>query len=160
MSEDVLAVWLDGYPGVAGHLARLRNSEIAFVYEDDYIDRGGLPLSLSLPTAQREFDDAAARAFFDNLLPENAQLQRIMEREGLPRSDVIGLLGFLGADCAGAVSCLPVGAPPVKTPGDLAHDYAPLSDREMARIVKSLAEEKRLPADVELVASLALWASS
>jgi serine/threonine-protein kinase HipA len=148
MADDLLTVWMDGYDGPAGTLSRSEDGRTAFRYDDGYQAAGGLPLSLSLPLDEGEFGDIRTRAFFTNLLPENAQLQRILERQGLERSDVVGLLHFLGADCAGAVSCLPEGAPPVKTPGVLASDYEPLDDKAMVRIVRSLAEVRRLPAEV------------
>ena len=148
MADDVLAVWMDGYAKPAGLLVRVEGGETAFFYEDDYVAAGGLPLSLSMPLDRREFGDVDTRAFFANLLPENSQLERLMQREGLGRDDVVGLLRHLGADCAGAVSCIPVGATAVKTPGVLAEDYEPLDNRTVARIVRSLYEERRLPDDV------------
>ena len=149
MADDVLAVWLDGHERVAGYLAKGDMGESAFFYDPDYVAAGGLPLSQSLPLEAMEFGDQATRAFFANLLPENEQLQRLMEREGLARDDVVGLLGHLGADCAGSVSCLPVGDPPVKVPGVLDTDYEPLEDRTLVKIVQSLADGRRLPADVD-----------
>ncbi|KQZ22096.1 type II toxin-antitoxin system HipA family toxin [Caulobacter sp. Root1472] len=146
--DDVLVVWMDGIRVPAGYLYKADTGAIGFAYEQAYVEAGGLPLSLALPFDASEFPDGPARAFFGNLLPENTQLQRIMEREGLERHDVVGLLRHLGADCAGSVSCLPVDAPPVKTPGDLTSDYAILEDETLALIVKSLAEMRRLPVEV------------
>ncbi len=148
MADDVLAVWMDGFPGPAGHLARTARGDMAFIYDDAYVSRHSLPLSLSLPLEQKGFGDIETRAFFGNLLPENAQLQRVMEREGLARDDIVGLLRHLGADCAGSISCLPVGAPPVKTPGILSDDYEALEDAALKRIARSLRDERRLPAEV------------
>jgi HipA N-terminal domain len=149
MAEEVLAVWMDGRQSPAGYLGRSEGGATAFFYDPDYIEAGGLPLSLSLPLQEPHFGDVETRAFFANLLPENTQLQSVMEREGLDRDDVVGLLGHLGADCAGAVSYLPVGDPPVKTPGVLATDYEILDDRALVRIVRSLADARRLPAEVD-----------
>lgn len=149
MADDALAVWMDGQAGVAGHLLKGDDGETAFFYDRAYIAAGGLPLSVSLPLEIGEFGDPETRAYFANLLPENAQLDRLIEREGLARNDVVGLLRHLGADCAGAVSCLPAGEPPVKAPGVLDTDYEPLDDRMVVRIVRSLAEQRRLPAEVD-----------
>ena len=148
MTSEVLAVWMDGCPFPAGHLTRGDDGNTGFGYEPDYILANRPPLSLSLPVGDEPFDDIQTRAFFANLLPENAQLQRILDREGIERGDVVGLLAHLGADCAGAVSCLPVGDPPVKTPGRLETDYDILDDKALINIVRSLADLKRLPADV------------
>lgn len=149
MSEDALAVWLDGYDTPAGYLVRDATASIAFFYDDPYLAAGGLPLSLSLPLSQAEYGDVETRAFFDNLLPENNQLENVTARHGLARSDVVGLLRHLGADCSGAVSCIPIGAPAAKIPGILSEDYEPLDDRLLGRIVKSLAEAQRLPDEVQ-----------
>lgn len=148
MAEDALTVWMDGFNTPAGFLVRDEAEAVTFFYDPDYLDAGGLPLSMSLPLTDRDFGDVETRAFFDNLLPENNQLDRVMARYALPRTDVVGLLSHLGADCAGAVSCLPVGDPPVKTPGDLAKDYEPIDDALLLRIVRSLAEAQRLPDEV------------
>ncbi|HEY2658996.1 MAG TPA: HipA domain-containing protein [Caulobacteraceae bacterium] len=149
MTAEVLTVWMDGFDTPAGELVRTNTGEMAFLYAEDYSAAGGLPLSMSLPIDHEEFGDVESRAYFSNLLPENNQLDAIMAREGLARDDVVGLLGHLGADCAGSVSCLPVGAPPVKTPGVLAEDYEPLEEAKLARIVRSLADAQRLPAEVD-----------
>ncbi|QGN55744.1 HipA domain-containing protein [Novosphingobium sp. Gsoil 351] len=149
MTEDRLAVWMDGMATPAGHLERSDEGDTSFAYARNYLDAGGPPLSLSLPLADAAYDDRGMRAFFANLLPENAQLQRILDREGLERGNVVGQLRHLGADCAGAVSCLPMGDPPVKTPGRLDADYEPLDDAAAIRIVRSLAELRRLPAEVD-----------
>lgn len=139
---------MDGSDLPAGYLASNDRQDISFSYDDRYIMAGGLPLSLSLPLNEVEFGDVAARAFFDNLLPENDQMQRVMDREGLARDDVVGLLGHLGADCSGAISCLPIDADPIKVPGVLAEDYELLAPGAIAQIVHSLAERQRLPDDV------------
>lgn len=148
MADEVLDVWMDGFARPAGRLARTSHGDTAFLYDADYANAGGPSLSLSLPVETEAFGDVETRAFFANLLPENAQLQRVMEREGLARDDVVGLLKHLGADCAGSVSCVPRGAAPIKSPGVLAEDYEPLEDRALLRIAKSLREERRLPAEI------------
>lgn len=148
MSDNVLAVWMDGHAVPAGRLARSAHGDTAFIYDADYAASGGLPLSLSLPIEGEAFGDVETRAFFANLLPENAQLQRLMERESLTRDDFVGLLRHLGADCAGSISCLPLDAPPVKVPGVLARDYEALDDRDLLKIARSLRDERRLPAEV------------
>jgi serine/threonine-protein kinase HipA len=148
MADDGLAVWMDGFPIPAGSLFRSVRGDVGFAYDDAYVRAGGPSLSLGLPLHRVAFGDVETRAFFANLLPENAQLQRVLEREGLTRDNIVGLLRHLGADCTGSVSCLPVNTGPVKTPGLLDEDYEPLPDRDLARIVKLLQENQRLPEEV------------
>ena len=66
--------------------------------------------------------------FFDNLLPEGTQIDNVIARQGLSRSDIAGLLFHLGKDCPGAISCVPKGEGPGKKPGRFDKDYEHLSD--------------------------------
>jgi serine/threonine-protein kinase HipA len=143
----VLDVWLDGFPEPAGQLETLSSGSVAFRYAPAFLGTD-LTLSLSLPRSEAPVADPLARAFFDNLLPENDQIQRMIEREGIDRGDLVSILGLVGADCAGAISCLPAGSPPIKVPGELASDYTPLADDELGPIVQRLADREPLPAAV------------
>lgn len=147
MIDLSLDVRLDGVPEPIGVLTRETDGGIVFRYQTAYLYLpNALPLSMSLPLAEEPFDDKSTRSFFGNLLQErDIPLQDIMEREGIARDDIVGLLLHLGKDCAGAISVLPEGAPPTKVPGDLLHDYEQLSPHQLTEIVKALSERKRLP---------------
>ncbi len=139
-----LDVHLEGQGGPIGRLERADDLSLRFAYLPDAL-AGGRPLSLSLPLREESYGDVAARAFFDNLLQENAALDLVMARHAVARNDVAGLLWHLGRDCAGALSCVPEGEEPGKMPGVLAQDYDPLPESEIERIMRSLAENRRLP---------------
>lgn len=142
----ILDVRIESYEAPAGRLTRADSGVVAFQYTPDYLARpDALPISLALPLQEAAFDDYRTRAYFANLLPENDQLQTVMERERLERDDVAGLLFHLGADCSGAVSCLPEGAPPVKVPGLLGADYEFLTPETVADIMRRLADREPLP---------------
>ena len=66
-------------------------------------------LSLSLPlTADREVRGPAVEYYFDNLLPDSADIRRrIRTRFRTPSSDAFDLLTAIGRDCVGAVQLLP-----------------------------------------------------
>jgi len=144
-----LDVWLDGISHPAGTLESLDNGAVDFRYAPAYLAAAAIPLSQSLPLRPGPFGDVLTRAFFDNLLPENDQTRQLIEREGISRDDIVGILHHLGADCSGAVSCLPEGAPPVKIPGDLATDYEPLEGETIRAIMTSLVDYQRLPAETD-----------
>ncbi|MBW8881095.1 MAG: HipA domain-containing protein [Asticcacaulis sp.] len=144
-----LDVWLDGADRPAGILESFDNGAVDFCYDPAYLPTAATPLSQSLPLQEGAFGDVLTRAFFDNLLPENDQTRQLIEREGIGRDDIVGILHHLGADCSGAVSCLPEGAPPAKIPGDLTADYEPLSNNAVAAIMTSLADHQRLPDDTD-----------
>lgn len=139
-----LDVFLEALPEPVGRLSRQDDGAISFRYLADALPH---PLSLSLPLREEPFDDPVTRSFFSNLLFENVQREQIMQRYGLDFSDVVGLLEHLGEDCPGAISCVPKGAGPAKTPGDLMKDYDPMEEPELKRIMMSLRDHRRVPDD-------------
>lgn len=145
----VLDVRLEGFPEPIGSLVRRDRGDMAFAYSDAHlVDPRACTLSLSLPLRDEPFGDVETRAFFSNLLQErDGALAAIMAREGLARDDVCGLLFHLGKDCAGAVSVLPAGASPAKSPGRIPEDYRALSEAELSALVAALADRAPLPAD-------------
>lgn len=141
-----LNVWLECAEDPIGQLVTTDEGALDFAYAESWLaTRANHVLSLSLPLSEAPFGDVPTRAFFDNLLQENDQLNYVMAREGLSRGDIGGLLAHVGADCAGAVSVLPEDAPPVKRPGDLNTDYDALLDAEFRDLVARLATGKPLP---------------
>ena len=146
-----LDVRIDGYPEPIGHLVSDNRSALAFAYTGAYrAQTGAIALSLSLPLSEDGFEDALTRAYFDNLLQErDTARQDIIARYDLANDDLAGILFHLGKDCPGAISVLPIGAPPVKVPGDLASDYTPYSDERLNAIALALYERRPLPADIQ-----------
>lgn len=141
-----LDVWIESFPEPLGTLASDDNGSVSFGYSDAYLsDPNSFPISLSLALQAEPFSDPLTRAFFGNLLPENDQLRRLLEREGLDAADIVGILFHLGADLSGALSCLPEGNDPVKVPGLLASDYIPISRDELIDIVQRLGNNGVLP---------------
>ena len=104
-----LIVWMNGER--VGEWGTLRGGRTpVFRYEESWATSPhGRALSLSLPlTADREVRGAAVENYFDNLLPDNADIRRrIRSRFRTPSSDAFDLLTAIGRDCAGAVQLLP-----------------------------------------------------
>lgn len=144
-----LDIWLEAAETPIGRVARDDHGAMVFVYADGWLlNSNAHPISLSLPLTDAPFDDILTRSFFNNLLQENDQLDSVLARNGLDRKDVVGILEHIGADCAGAISCLPVGAPPVKKPGNLKTDYDLLTDENLQELVTRLAQGKSLPEEL------------
>ncbi len=142
---DILDVRMEAVDIPLGVLAR-KDGGCRFAYAPDYLARTDvMPISLSLPLREEPYGDVETRAFFDNLLQENDQLRQTMDRERIGRDDIVGLLSFVGADCAGAISCLPPGSGPVKVPGNLATDYDELPREELTDIMRRLVDKLPLP---------------
>ena len=135
-----LDVRLDGFDHPVGLLSSTATGATTFSYVPEYASReDALPLSLALPLSKNQFDDFATRAYFDNLLQERDTARAdIVAKYRLANDDVVGILAHLGRDCAGAVSVLPEGSPPVKVPGHLGQDYRPYEDDEVVAIIQAL----------------------
>ena len=103
-----LNVWMNGE--LVGEWVTLRAGTPLFRYAQDWTDsRNARPLSLSLPiTADREIRGAAVENYFDNLLPDSADIRRrIRIRFNAQSMSAFDLLTAVGRDCVGAVQLLP-----------------------------------------------------
>lgn len=138
---------------LAGQLTAAGSAELRFEYAESWLDAGRPPLSLSMPTGASS-QPASVHNFFDGLLPEGG-IRKLVARElHVSSGNTIGLLEWLGWDCAGAVSVYPHGAQPVAD-GD-GSDVGWLSDTEIATLVDELPRRPLLvDADGELRISLA-----
>ena len=144
-----LQVRLESVAQPVGYLSSNAEGVVSFSYNADWLgDRTAFPISLSLPLREQTFGDLPTRAFFRNLLQENDQLDRVVVRERIEHDDLVGLLNIVGADCAGAISCLPLDHAPVKIPGDLATDYDLLPPEEVDEIIARLANRRALPSHI------------
>ncbi|MBT9386321.1 HipA domain-containing protein [Pseudooceanicola sp. CBS1P-1] len=137
-----LDVFLEGVEAPVGRLVRQEDQGTSFRYLQDHLPH---PVSIGLPVREQPYEDPQARAFFSNLLFENRMREQIMAQHGIGAQDYVGLLAHLGADCPGAISCVPRGSGPGKAPGDLAADYDALSEVQLAELIGTLARHRRLP---------------
>jgi len=69
-------------------------------------------ISLRMPVMAAPYGHDATLVFFDNLLLESDTRDELARLDRRDASDVAGLLGRVGAECAGAVSLWPHGTPP------------------------------------------------
>ena len=125
-------VWLgDRHAGRVSQLGR----DLAFAYEPAYRDWAeATPISLSLPLTRDRHDPSVVASYFESLLPEQGPARARLEMEsGVSRSNVLGLLGYVGRDLPGAVSIAAVGEG-LPTDGGV----IPLTDRELAERVADL----------------------
>lgn len=101
--ESRLDVWL-GHR-YAGQLSALDGRDLRFEYEPPYRDSSdATPLSMALPLTRAEHATPAVTGFFEALLPEQGPARERLELEsGVSRSNVFGLLAYVGRDLPGAV---------------------------------------------------------
>jgi serine/threonine-protein kinase HipA len=110
-----LNVWMNGE--FVGEWTNSRSGNPIFRYTESWMESPRVrPLSLSLPlTRDREIRGPAVDYYFDNLLPDNADIRnRIRERFGLRSAGTFDLLEAIGRDCVGAVQLLPPNREPVR----------------------------------------------
>lgn len=87
--------------GLAGILEELDGGRWRFTYADGY---SGEPASLTMPVAKvvHEFDRFPPA--FEGLLPEGMQLEAMLRRDKLDRSDLFGQLIVAGQDLVGSLT--------------------------------------------------------
>jgi|688.fasta_scaffold175321_2 serine/threonine-protein kinase HipA len=125
-------VWLGNR--LAGRLTAEANN-LHFEYDVDYRDSSdATPLSMSLPLTRDQHASSAVTGFFEALLPEQGPARARLELEaGVSRSNVLGLLTYVGRDLPGAISVIPEGDD-IPTDGGV----APLTEGELAERLADL----------------------
>lgn len=79
-----------------------------FVYDNDYLQQpGAIPVSLTMPLSQKEYESNVLFPFFDGLIPEGWLLDISVQNWKLDPRDRMGLLMTCCRDCIGAVSVEP-----------------------------------------------------
>lgn len=143
MPASTLAIWMNGQRVGTWSQDRATHS---LQYDPVWIaSPAGRPLSLSLPFPPRNvpLQGAVVANYFDNLLPDSADIRnRLRDRFGTGSTEAFPLLAAIGRDCIGAVQLLPEGAPP---DGFDRVEAVPLSDADVEReIATSLSGARTL----------------
>src|SRR3989339_1577588 len=111
--DRTLGIWMNGE--LVGHWRQTARGQ-TLQYADSWVlSSEHRPLSLSLPvvTPNLQITGPHVASFFDNLLPDNADIRkRIQFRYGCPSTSSFDLLTEIGRDCVGALQILPLGAKP------------------------------------------------
>lgn len=123
---------------LVGRLAKEPGGAIEFQYDKSWLDwPHHFPISLSMPPRKATFRGEPVVAVFDNLLPDNPIVRRLVaEKTGAQGTDSYSLLEQIGRDCVGAMQFLPDGTvvnafQPI--------EGEPVSDEEIEAILVNLA---------------------
>jgi serine/threonine-protein kinase HipA len=137
-----LHIWMNGK--AVATWATLRTGAPVLRYHEAWArSEEGRALSLSLPfTMGLEHRGDAVTNYFDNLLPDSADIRRRLRRRFHADSDnVFDLLSAVGRDCVGAVQLLPPGVAPE---GWNRVEAEPLRDADVDRILASVTSDAPL----------------
>jgi serine/threonine-protein kinase HipA len=88
----------------AGILSENDAKNYTFSYDKEYLSH---PVSLSMPTSQREYNFENFPPFFDGLLPEGIMLDGLLKINKLDKRDYFAQLLATGSDLVGAVTLKP-----------------------------------------------------
>ena len=94
---------------LVGRLQKETSGAIKFQYVKEWLEwEHNFAVSLSLPLRKGAYRGEPVTAVFDNLLPDNPNIRRIVaERTGTGGTDAFSLLEQIGRDCVGAMQFLP-----------------------------------------------------
>lgn len=123
---------------LVGRLEKETSGAITFQYDEGWLNwPPHFPVSLSLPPRPEPYRGEPVVAVFDNLLPDNPTVRRLVaEKTGAQGTDSYSLLEQIGRDCVGAMQFIPDGI----TIDALAPVTGePVSDTEIEAILANLA---------------------
>jgi len=133
--QDRLIVWWNSR--IAGQLTIDRGGAMHFAYAPEWLaDAAAPPLSQALPKCEEPYHDAACKAVFGGLLPEEGQRTAVAATLGVSPDNPFRLLQALGGDVAGALAFLPEGEEPPKL--DLSRSAQVLDDAGLAALLERL----------------------
>ncbi len=114
-APDHLAVYLDGrrVGTLTSHV--YRGTPGTFTYDNAVLGDQTAAVSVRLPVRADPYPEHEALACFENLLPDGDLRDLLAASVHRASTDVVGLLGVFGGECAGALSLWPHG----QTPPDL-----------------------------------------
>jgi serine/threonine-protein kinase HipA len=137
-----LHVWMNGLQ--VGVWSTLRTGTPVFRYVESWPHTDeGRALSLSLPiTASLEHRGDVVNHYFDNLLPDSADIRRRLRSRFHARStEAFDLLAAIGRDCVGAVQLLPPGIEPT---GWNVIQADPLTEADVERTLAAVTSDAPL----------------
>ncbi|MDH4466588.1 MAG: HipA domain-containing protein [Bacteriovoracaceae bacterium] len=134
-----LNVFLNG--ARVGILKKDSSGQISFKYVDEWI-KDGFAISQSLPIQEQEYKGEIVSRYFDNLLPDNDEIKKLVaQKYGAESTRPFDILEVVGKDCVGALSFLPEesGEPPI-----FEMNYSKLSSKAIAQKIRGLSSTSPL----------------
>jgi serine/threonine-protein kinase HipA len=127
-----------------GELKKATSGEISFQYNEEWI-QNGFEISRSLPLREERYKGEIVSRYFDNLLPDNEEIKKLVATKfGAESTRPFDLLSAIGKDCVGALSFLPNDSEP---PTDFEMNYSPISDKKIEKRLRTLGSTTPLGMD-------------
>jgi serine/threonine-protein kinase HipA len=128
-----LSIFLNGIK--VGILSKSTNGRTSFLYDEKWI-QDGFAISRSLPIQEEEYKGNEVSRYFDNLLPDNDQIKKLVaEKFGAESIRSFDLLNSIGRDCVGALSFIPEGEEPQE---GYCIDSVAIDEAEIAKRLRGL----------------------
>ena len=138
---------------MVGGLTVDRHGDTRFRYDEQWLGQpSARPISQSLPLRPNAYMRRESLPFFEGLLPEATQRERVAAALGVSKDNPFKLLEELGGDVAGALSLWPEGVEP---PTDIGPSPAPMTESQLARQIGRLPERPLLAGEGKARLSLA-----
>lgn len=135
-----------------GRLTQDVHGDMGFQYAESWLAQpAAVALSQSLPLRAEPFSRRECRGFFGGILPEAEKREIIARNLGISARNDVAMLEEIGGECAGAVTFIPSGESLPQT-GD---QYQPLTDKELADILRKLPRRPLLAGEEHVRLSLA-----
>ncbi len=126
-TTQFLRVYLNG--ALVGSLKKDLSGLISFKYDKEWIV-GNFAISHPLPIQEQEYKGEVVSRYFDNLLPDNEEVKKLIaEKFGAESTRAFDLLTVAGKDCVGALSFI---ASESESPPILEMNYRKLSIAKVA----------------------------
>lgn len=123
----------------AGKVRQHENGALTFAYLPVY---QGVPLSLSMPLANKEYGDKIVRPYLFGLVPDNYYLRRALGREfNVSADNPFALLAHIGKDCPGAVQFFPPDLYPQAS--DQSGRYEPITNEAIGHRLRTIASNEQ-----------------
>lgn len=137
---------------LVGQLEQDDSGALWFSYDPEWLSSDtAIPLSHSLPLSDTRFKRNDCRPFFAGLLPEAESRKLIAKSFGVSDRNDFAILENIGAECAGAVSIMPIGEFPLQA----GSKYREISSGELEALIATLPKKPLLVGEEGIRLSLA-----
>lgn len=128
-----LRVYLNG--ANVGILKKNASGLISFMYSEEWI-QDGFAISQSLPIQEQEYKGEVVSRYFDNLLPDNEDIKKLVAQKfGAESTRPFDLLEVAGKDCVGALSFI---SEDREEPQIFEMNYSKLTAKKIAHKIRGL----------------------